>query len=373
MNTTINLDNIENKIKKNINNILFSKLKKNIDELGSLKMLQTKKNFISISITLSPHIIYFYKVILEDVQSTLSEYKNEIDFNLSLKIKVLPMSTKGILQKKNCFNIKNIILIASGKGGVGKSTVSSSLSFNLSRLGNSVGLLDADIYGPSVPTIWNIDSSETIKAVSYNKKQILVPIEKYNVKLMSIGFFAKKNDAMILRGPMITSTINQMITEVLWGELDYLIIDLPPGTGDIQISLMQQFPVSASVIVTTMQNICFADVLRAKNMLEKMDIPILGCVTNMSYFHCERCDHNYPIFMNSEGKFLLESLNLEILTSIPLDISVGNSIDSGHIHNFSKDSVINNKFLDLAYKISIKISKISEISQKILENQLPTI
>ena len=283
------------------------------------------------------------------------------------------MSPHGILQKENCFKIKNIILIASGKGGVGKSTMASALAFYLSKLGCNVGLLDADIYGPSIPTIWNIDSTIKIKSLFYKNTNMLVPIDKYNIKLMSIGFFTKKNDAMILRGPMITSTINQMLTNVLWGNLDYLILDLPPGTGDIQISLMQKFPISTSIIITTMQNICFADVLRTKNMLEKMNISILGCIINMSFFQCDKCLKHHDLFSNPEGELLIQSLNIPILTKIPIDTFINQVINSGKVINFIDNSIINYRLLNLSYDIATKIAKKAHNIKKMLDNQLPII
>jgi len=365
------LINEKKDIERIVNNIFIKDFNKTIGDLGYLDIQESPNKDIELNISFPSHSLYSYQSLVHDIEKKLRIYNSKIKFNININVNVLPMSRYGIIKKKNVFNIKNIILVASGKGGVGKSVISSSIAFNLGRAGSKVGLLDADIYGPSVPTIWNIDPSlEKISGTETNK---LLPFEKYNVKLMSIGFFSNKNDAMILRGPMITSAINQMVTDVVWGELDYLIVDLPPGTGDIQISLMQKFPISASIIVTTMQNIAFADVLRAKNMLEKMNIPIIGCIANMSYFECYSCETKHKIFSTSEGENLLKSLNIEILGFIPLSTSIGHSLDIGKISNLSENNDLNNKIQSITFTIVAKIAKEAEKTKSILYNQLPII
>ncbi len=223
-------------------------------------------------------------------------------------------------------NVKHTLAIASGKGGVGKSTVAANLALALHLKGKKVGLLDADIYGPSVPTLFGLKDKQP--SVDPEKKKLL-PIEKFGLKIMSIGFLMRENDAVIWRGPMIHKMIQQFLDDVYWGELDYLIIDLPPGTGDVQISLSQLLPLSGAVIVTTPQDVALSDVVRGIAMFEKVGIPVLGIIENMSYFSCPHCQGRSEIFSHGGGKFMAEKYKVALLGEIPLDLKTREGSDMG--------------------------------------------
>jgi len=339
--------------------IQIAELKKNIIELNYIKINIINNNHLDINIILPSMALKSKNIILQKINKSINKYiiKNKYSTSINLTSNVLSVSPQGSLFKENLYNIKNIILVVSGKGGVGKSTVASNLAITLGSLGCKVGLLDADIYGPSIPTIWGIKSNESIVGIKTNKDPIMLPIKKNNIKLMSIGFFATQQDAIIWRGPMVSTALKQMMNTVAWGEIDYLIVDLPPGTGDIHISMIQNFPISASIIVTTAQNIAFSDVIRAKNMLDKFSVPLLGYIENMSYFKCNKCLFKHPIFFTTKGQKLLEKLNLDLLGRIPLFSSITQKMDEGILIKPESTSEASKIFLNIAYKITLNLIK----------------
>lgn len=219
--------------------------------------------------------------------------------------------------------VKNTIAVASGKGGVGKSTVSVNLAAALAREGAKVGLVDADIYGPSIPLMMGVTGRPQVK----NNR--LQPIENWGVKVMSIGFLVDPMQAVIWRGPMVSGAVKQFVTDVDWGELDYLLFDLPPGTGDIQLTLVQTIPLTGAVIVTTPQDISLADARKGFKMFEKVNVPILGVVENMSYYVCGHCGHRDEIFDNGGGRRAAEELGAPFLGEIPIYTSIRQSGDTG--------------------------------------------
>lgn len=220
-------------------------------------------------------------------------------------------------------HIKSIIAVASGKGGVGKSTTSVNLALALSKQGKKVGLLDADIYGPSVPRMMQLSG----KPVSTGK--MLEPKENYGIRTMSIGYLVEEDTPMIWRGPMVMSALEQMIHDVEWGELDILVVDMPPGTGDAQLTMAQRVPLTGAVIVSTPQDIALLDVKRGVAMFEKTNVPILGVVENMSYFHCPHCDGRTDIFGHAGAENLTSDLNCDFLGRIPLHINIRTTSDGG--------------------------------------------
>ncbi|ATB39600.1 Mrp/NBP35 family ATP-binding protein [Cystobacter fuscus] len=220
--------------------------------------------------------------------------------------------------------VKNVILVGAGKGGVGKSTVSVNLATALARDGATVGLLDADFYGPSVPLMTGI----TEKPTSPDGKTLL-PMEKHGLKVMSIGFLVEAEQALIWRGPMLHGALMQLIRDVRWGELDYLILDLPPGTGDVALTLSQSVRAAGAVLVTTPQDVALADVVRAKQMFDKVHIPVLGIVENMSQFICPNCSHATHIFNRGGGQKAAQMFSIPFLGEIPLDLKIRESGDAG--------------------------------------------
>jgi ATP-binding protein involved in chromosome partitioning len=220
-------------------------------------------------------------------------------------------------------SVKNTIAIASGKGGVGKSTVAVNLAVALAMEGASVGLVDADIYGPSIPLMFGVNERPK---VSQNK---LIPLEKYGVKIMSIGFLVDPNEAVIWRGPMASGAVKQFMSDVHWGTLDYLIFDLPPGTGDIQLTLVQTIPLTGAVIVSTPQDVALADARKGLTMFTKVNVPVFGIVENMSYYVCGHCGHREHIFDNGGGRRVSEELGVPFLGEIPIDTDVRIGGDKG--------------------------------------------
>lgn len=237
----------------------------------------------------------------------------------------------GILEKINLPGVKNIIVVASGKGGVGKSTVSANLAIALARQGLKVALVDADIYGPSIPKMFGIESAMP-EVMNVEGKDIILPIEKFGVKIISIGFFVKSNQGLIWRGPMASNAITQLFENTLWGEIDYMVIDFPPGTGDIQLTTVQKLKLTGAIIVTTPQGIALNDARKAASMFINPDIniPILGIIENMSWFTPEpHPEEQYFIFGKNGGKKIADELNTQLIGQIPFVMEIGEAAESG--------------------------------------------
>lgn len=250
-------------------------------------------------------------------------------------------------------NVKNIVAVASGKGGVGKSTVTANLAAGLAKKGYKVGLVDADIYGPSAPIMFDVQHEKPLGR-EVDGKQLIVPVESYGVKILSIGFFADVNQAVVWRGAMATKALTQMIFDADWGELDYLLIDLPPGTGDIHLTLVQSLPLTGAVIVSTPQNIAIADARKGVNMfqMESINVPILGIVENMSWFTPEELPNNkYFIFGREGAKDLAFKLNLPLLAQIPLIQSIRESGDGGRPAVLQDSTELSKAFDDLCENV----------------------
>ena len=275
------------------------------------------------------------------------------DINGLLSINIIFTAEKNFntqSKEKRRFQIqsKNIIAIASGKGGVGKSTFAVNFAVALKKLSYKVGILDADIYGPSVPRM--MDISEKPKA---NENKKLVPLEKYGIKCMSIGFLIGEDTPTIWRGPMVMKALEQMFNGVEWGELDYLIIDLPPGTGDAQITLAQSSKLSGSIIVSTPQDIALIDARKAINMFKRVGVPILGLVENMSYFICSNCEERHEIFSNGGAKKEAENFKTNFLGELPIDTNLRINSDEGLPACISDpESNIAKTYLQIAAKIA---------------------
>ncbi|NND92672.1 MAG: iron-sulfur cluster carrier protein ApbC [Granulosicoccus sp.] len=256
------------------------------------------------------------------VRDSVQAVPGVTDVTINISQKIIAHSVQhGV---KRLENVKNIIAVASGKGGVGKSTTSANLALALASEGASVGLLDADIYGPSQPRMMGLSGQpESLDGKS------LEPMENYGVQTMSIGFLIDEETPMIWRGPMVTQALEQLLNDTRWRDLDYLVIDLPPGTGDTQLTLSQKVPVSGAIIVTTPQDIALLDARKGLKMFEKVEIPILGIVENMSTHICSQCGHEEPIFGAGGGQSMATESNVELLGSLPLEMSIRLQADGG--------------------------------------------
>ncbi len=245
----------------------------------------------------------------------------KVDLSVTSKI-----TAHGVQRNlKPLANVKNIIAIASGKGGVGKSTTAANIALALAAEGASVGVLDADIYGPSQPLMLGLAGERPTSVDG----QTMLPLTAHGVQVMSIGFLIDPDQPMVWRGPMVTSALNQLLNQTQWDDLDYLIVDMPPGTGDIQLTLSQQVPVSGAVIVTTPQDIALLDARKGLQMFRKVSVPVLGIVENMSTHTCSECGHEEPIFGSGGGDQMAADFDVELIGSLPLDLRIREQTDSG--------------------------------------------
>ena len=269
---------------------------------------------------------------------------------ININIKVVPVKKQiNSIKGKPILGIENIIAISSGKGGVGKSTVTSNIAVTLAQMGCKVGILDADIYGPSIPTMFDMEGSKPL-SVEVNGKSKMKPIENYGVKILSIGFFTKPEQAVIWRGPMAAKALNQMIFDAAWGDLDFLLIDLPPGTGDIHLSIVQSLPISGAMVVSTPQNVALADAKKGISMFqqENIQVPVLGVIENMSYFTPEELPENkYYIFGERGAEYLAKDKGVPFLGSIPLVQSVREASDYGRPACLQEKTAIANEFIQI--------------------------
>lgn len=264
------------------------------------------------------------------------------------------MNSENHIEKTSLPDIKKMILVASGKGGVGKSTVAAGLALSLAREGYAVGMLDADIFGPSVPTLFNLKDVDKPAAIEKNGKNHMIAFERFGIKVMSIGFFFDEKQAVIWRGPLVSNVLKQLLTETEWGKLDYLIIDAPPGTGDILITLLQNFYISGAIVVTTPQCLALSDVKKSISMLidKQIGIPVIGIVENMAWFTpTKHPDEKYYLFGKGGGEILSKEFNLPVLTQIPVNELISEYCDKGRLHEIFKDKNIENAFDLLADRV----------------------
>lgn len=284
--------------------------------------------------------------------------KTDVKVNVKVDAPAKPAPIRG----NEIPGIKNIIAVASGKGGVGKSTVTANMAVSLAKMGFSVGILDADVYGPSMPIMFDV-AKERPLSVNVDGKSKMQPIENYGVKLLSLGFFTDPNQAVIWRGAMASKALNQMIFDANWGELDFLLVDLPPGTGDIHLSMVQAVPITGAVIVSTPQAIALADAKRGVAMFQQENImvPVLGIVENMSYFTpAELPDNKYYIFGQDGAKNLAEDLDTTLLGEVPLVQSIREAGDVGHPVALQEETALESAFIDITKNMLSQLVKRNE-------------
>lgn len=290
----------------------------------------------------------------QEIKDKLSGVDGVTAVDVNVETRVVAHGVQKTLKRID--GIKNIIAVASGKGGVGKSTTSVNLALALAADGASVGLLDADIYGPSQPRMMGIEGQPESE-----DGKTLEPMINYDIKTMSIGFLVEEDTPMIWRGPMVTQALEQLLSDTNWGDLDYLIVDLPPGTGDTQLTLSQKIPVSGAVIVTTPQDIALLDARKGLKMFEKVEIPVLGVVENMSIHICSECGHAEHIFGEGGGKRMAAEFSVDHLGDLPLDMSIRISTDGGKPSVVADpDSKITGMYKDISRRMSAKLAQQSK-------------
>jgi ATP-binding protein involved in chromosome partitioning len=313
-----------------LGNVQEPDLKKDIVTLNLVKIIRAEGNEIELEVKVSNPAMHAKQRMREACVFAIQRVLGN-EFEVKVHVEAISGEERSGELRRILPGVKHIIAVASGKGGVGKSTVSSNLAAGLAALGHKVGLLDADIYGPSVPTMFDV-VLEKPRLIEVDGKQVMAPVESHGVKVLSIGFFTEGDQAVVWRGPMATKALNQMITDVEWGELDYMVVDLPPGTGDVHLSIVQTLPISAVVVVSTPQEVALVDARKGIAMfqLPAVNIPVLGLVENMSWFTpAELPENKYFIFGEGGTKRLAESLNLPVLGEIPLIQSIREAGDVG--------------------------------------------
>jgi ATP-binding protein involved in chromosome partitioning len=317
---------------KALENITVPGEGQNMVESGAIKNIQIFGDEVEIDITINnPSLQARKKTEVEILKIIHKEVYEKAKIKINLKVEAATKPKTNEIKGKPIPGIENIVAVASGKGGVGKSTVTANLAVTLAKMGFKVGLLDADIYGPSMPIMFDVAQEKPL-AVNVDGKSKMKPVESYGVKLLSIGFFTQPSQAVIWRGPMASKALNQMIFDAHWGELDFMLLDLPPGTGDIHLSIMQAMPVTGAVIVSTPQEVALADAKKGVAMFQQdsINVPVLGIVENMAYFTpAELPENKYYIFGKEGAKHLAEDLKVPFLGEIPLVQSIREAGDAG--------------------------------------------
>lgn len=326
---------------------------KNMVESGAVKNVLTFGNEVVVDLVIATPAMHIKKRAEDDIKKLIHE-KFSPDAEVKVNIKVeTPEQNPNQIKGKPIPGISNIIAVASGKGGVGKSTVTANLAVTLAKMGFKVGVLDADIYGPSMPIMFDVENEKPI-SIEVDGRSKMKPIESYEIKILSIGFFTAPSQAVIWRGPMASKALNQMIFDAAWGELDFMLIDLPPGTGDIHLSIMQSLPITGAVVVSTPQAVALADAKKGVSMFlsDSIKVPVLGIIENMAYFTPEELPNNkYYIFGKEGAKNLAEDLQVPFLGEVPLVQSIREAGDYGRPAALQTASVIESVFEEITRNV----------------------
>ena len=325
---------------------------KNMVESGAVKNVITFGDEVVVDLVLSTPAMHIKKRAEEDIKKLIHE-QFSADVVVKVNIKVEAKENPNEIKGKSIPGISNVIAVASGKGGVGKSTITANLAVSLAKMGFKVGVLDADIYGPSMPIMFDVENEKPI-SIEINGKSKMKPIESYEIKILSIGFFTSPSQAVIWRGPMAAKALNQMIFDADWGDLDFMLIDLPPGTGDIHLSIMQSMPITGAVIVSTPQAVALADARKGISMFmsESINVPVLGIIENMAYFTPEELPENkYYIFGKEGAKNLAEDLQVPFLGEVPLVQSIREAGDYGRPAALQTASPLEKVFEEIARNV----------------------
>lgn len=303
-------------------------LQKSLVDLNMIRNVAVESGNVSFSLILTTPACPLKEFIVEECENAVKTLPGVE--SVTVEVGAETPQQKALPDRQGIDGVKNIIAVSSGKGGVGKSTVAVNLAVALAQAGSKVGLIDADIYGPNAPTMLGLADAKVLVQDGADGQQVLDPAFNYGVKLVSMGFLIDKDQPVIWRGPMLNGIIRQFLYQVTWGELDYLIVDMPPGTGDAQLTLAQAVPMAGAVIVTTPQNVALQDARRGLRMFQQLNVPVLGIVENMSYFiPPDLPDRKYDIFGSDGGKNTAEELDLPLLGGVPLEMGVREGGDRG--------------------------------------------
>ncbi len=329
-------------------------LKKDLVTLNMIEDLTIDGNKVAFSVVLTTPACPMKDMLENACRNAVLHFVSK-DAEISIRMTSRVTSKQG----PGLTGIKNIIVVASGKGGVGKSTVAANLALGLAHKGAKVGLIDADIYGPSIPIMFGVENERPNASQNAEGKTRIEPIEKYGIKLLSIGFFTDPNQPVPWRGPMVSTAVKQLFNDADWGELDYMVVDLPPGTGDIHITITQGFPIAGAVIVTTPQNVALADARKGVGMflMDSVNVPLLGVVENMSYFTpAELPNNRYYIFGQNGGQALAQQYGIPFLGEIPLVKSISDAGDSGRPVILEENGLMGEAFMQIAEKVAQQVA-----------------
>ena len=323
--------------------------------LGMIGELDVSEDHVRVKVMLTTPACPMKDTIGDGVRAAVQEVLPgaEVAIEFGSRVRRAPPGSAADPAKPLLEGVKNVVLVASGKGGVGKSTVAANLALALSRMGASVGLMDGDIHGPSMPIMMGVEDHP----IRPNEDRTFDPVSVHGIRLMSMGFFLPPDEAVIWRGPMMSSAITQFARDCKWGELDYLLLDLPPGTGDVQLTVSQKLAVAGAVVVSTPQDVALADVVRAQAMFDKVDVPIIGVIENMSYFLCDGCGKRHELFGSGGAEGTARRLGLPYLGSLPLDPQVRRTGDGGVPQVLAHpDSEVAGEFRRMAREVASRIS-----------------
>jgi len=335
----------------------------NMVESGAVQNVVVFGDEVVVDLVIHSPAMHTKKRAEEDIKKLIHEqFPAATVVKINTKVEAPAANASQAIKGKAIPGISNIIAVASGKGGVGKSTVTANLAVSLAKMGFSVGILDADIYGPSMPIMFDVENEKPI-SVEVDGKSKMKPVESYEIKLLSIGFFTAPSQAVIWRGPMAAKALTQMIFDADWGQLDFMLIDLPPGTGDIHLSIMQSLPITGAVVVSTPQTVALADARKGVSMFlsDSINIPILGIIENMAYFTPEELPNNkYYIFGKEGAQQLAEDLAVPFLGEVPLVQSVREAGDYGRPAAMQEDSIIAKVFESITRKVVQEVVRRNE-------------
>ena len=354
-----------------LRSVIDPDLHKDVVSLGMIKNIKITGSQVSFTFELTTPSCPLKDKLELEARTAAEKIAGEGNVKVTMTASVAMQ--QGVNKPAALSGVRNTIAVASGKGGVGKSTVAANLAVALAKDGAKVGLLDADIYGPSIPLMFGLQN-EKPQAQQVNGHAMMVPLEAHGIKVMSIGFLVDPNTAVVWRGPMASGALKQFMSDVLWGELDYLIFDLPPGTGDIQLTLVQTIPLTGAVIVTTPQDVALADARKAVRMFEKVHVPVLGIVENMSYFICPACHHREDIFSHGGAVIAATEFGVPFLGELPIETAVRVGSDEGSpIVISGPESEAAHSFRDIAQSMAQQVSIANLLpSQKPVEILLGT-